>query len=153
MPMFSKLPRARFSFAILLLFVAVSCGVAVRSYASKSDLMSIHAAEESKDPAITLYRGNAEIVDIGGPIADIMIADPEIVDVTVLQSNRLYHSNRHRGLGCVYQSWLSGAFHAGALFSAKLGNYLVHWSVYKFGDKLLIPFFSLFLLRRAASAS
>lgn len=90
MPMFTKLPRAKLSFAVLLLFFTVLCGIAVQSYASKSDLMSVNASQESKDPAITLYQGSAEIVDIGGQVADIMIADPSIVDVTVLQSNRLY---------------------------------------------------------------
>lgn len=44
----------------------------------------------SSDNLIHLTIGKAEIVDIPGQIADIMVADPKIADVSALQSNRLY---------------------------------------------------------------
>ena len=34
--------------------------------------------------------GKAEVLDISGAVADIMVADPKIADVSVLQSNKIY---------------------------------------------------------------
>src|SRR5687768_6347983 len=89
MLMSKKMPRALPSLAAFVLFVAMLCGVAMQSHASKSDLMSVNAEKEG-DPTIFLTLGMAEVIDVGGPIADLMIADPSIVDVSLLQSNRLY---------------------------------------------------------------
>jgi pilus assembly protein CpaC len=42
------------------------------------------------DPSVTIMLGKAEMVDIGGEVADILVANPSIVDVMALKSNRLY---------------------------------------------------------------
>lgn len=81
--------RARFLFAVMLLVTAVS-GYAVQGHASKTDLMNINEAVQDSIPTVRVVRGMAEVVDVDGPIADIMLADPTIADVTALQSNRLY---------------------------------------------------------------
>ncbi|MCB9994987.1 MAG: type II and III secretion system protein family protein [Rhodospirillales bacterium] len=72
------------------LLCAVMFGGAVTVYASKTDLVTIAAEKHKKDPTIVLVQGMAEIVDVPGPVADIMVANPDIVDVMALQSNRLY---------------------------------------------------------------
>jgi len=90
--MLTKMSQAKLFMTAALLFITVLCGVAIQSYASKADkadLQSINA-EEPKDDTLTLILGSAEIINIEGPISDIMIADPSIVEVTVLQSNKLY---------------------------------------------------------------
>lgn len=45
---------------------------------------------QRQDPLLVMTVGKAEIVDIQGPVADIMVADPDVVDVVALQSKRLY---------------------------------------------------------------
>lgn len=59
--------------------------------ASKGDLVSInqHALEAAAAPMqITL--GKAEVVQLSGDVSDVLVADPSIVDVQAIQSNRLY---------------------------------------------------------------
>lgn len=60
------------------------------SHASKTDLVSVAADKQKKDPTLVLTQGMADIVEVEGPVSDIMVADPSIVDVMVLQANRLY---------------------------------------------------------------
>lgn len=45
---------------------------------------------QRSDPLLVMTVGKAEIIDIQGPVSDIMVADPSIVDVVALQSKRLY---------------------------------------------------------------
>ncbi len=86
-----KISRLRAG-VIAVLIVAVMCfgaGLAERqAFAAKGDLVAAHKQKE--DPTLILTQGMAEIVDVDGDIADIMVADPSIVDVMALQSNRLY---------------------------------------------------------------
>ena len=60
------------------------------SYASKTELVSVASDKQKKDPTLVLTQGMADIVEVEGPVSDIMVADPSIVDVMVLQANRLY---------------------------------------------------------------
>lgn len=82
--------RARYLFAAIFMFAAVF-GVAMQGHASKTDLMAVDAYNQKPaDQTLTLVQGMAELVDISGDIADVMVADPSIVDVMALQANRLY---------------------------------------------------------------
>ncbi len=76
---------------MLLLVVggASFCGV-MQGYASKTDLVTVASEKQSRDPTLVLTQGMAEIVDVEGAVSDIMVANPSIVDVMALQSNRLY---------------------------------------------------------------
>lgn len=82
----------RFVRLLCLLAMAASfvVGGALQVQASKSDLVTLASEKQSQDPSLVLTRGMAEIVDVPGPVADIMVANPDLIDVTVLQSNRLY---------------------------------------------------------------
>lgn len=45
--------------------------------------------------AVTL--GKAELIDIKGQISDVLVADPNVIEVTAVQSNRLYVVGRNVG--------------------------------------------------------
>lgn len=73
-----------------LVFVGVLCAAGKIGYASKTDLVTLADLKQRRDPTLVLTQGMADIVEVDGPVSDIMVADPNIVDVTVLQANRLY---------------------------------------------------------------
>ncbi len=58
------------------------------AFAEKGDLQTIDAAKVETMVYVPL--GKAELVDVDGDIADVMIANSNIIDVTAVQSNRLY---------------------------------------------------------------
>ncbi|HEY8191260.1 MAG TPA: type II and III secretion system protein family protein [Alphaproteobacteria bacterium] len=75
--------------------VAAVCGVlltggAITVFASKADLVTVASVKQKNDPMLVLTRGMAEIVNVDGPVSDIMVANPAIVDVSSLQANKLY---------------------------------------------------------------
>lgn len=77
------------------LLAALLCGFlctfgAWQSYADKANLVTVSAAQQHQDPTLVLTIGKAEIVKVDGPVADVMVANPSIVDVQALQSNQLY---------------------------------------------------------------
>lgn len=72
------------------LFATVWTATPPRSFADKTNLVSIAADKQKKDPTLVLTVGMADIVDVSGPVSDIMVANPDIVDVVVLQANKLY---------------------------------------------------------------
>lgn len=74
---------------MVLAGVSVFC-FPLQGKASKTDLVTVASDIQKKDPTIVLTQSMAEIVDVEGQIADVMVADPSIVDVSALQSNRLY---------------------------------------------------------------
>lgn len=88
------MPRGGIIFAVMVLFGLLS---AVSVQAAKTDQFIVAADTQMKDPTIVLTRGKAETVDISGPVSDILIADPTVLDVTVLQSNKLYLVGREIG--------------------------------------------------------
>jgi pilus assembly protein CpaC len=55
--------------------------------ANKSDVGKVGAHHS---PNVTVMLGKAEMINIGGEIADVLVADPSIVDVMAVKSNRLY---------------------------------------------------------------
>lgn len=52
---------------------------------------------KSETGLLTLVQGTAEVIDIPGPVSDVMIANPSIADVTAIQSNRIYVVGRAYG--------------------------------------------------------
>lgn len=77
--------------SVLFIFLGVlSFGVHSYSYAAKGELMTLSDMKAKKDDILTVTQGMAEIVDVGGEVSDVMVADPSIVDVMALQANRLY---------------------------------------------------------------
>ncbi len=44
----------------------------------------------NRTPTINLMLGKAEMVDVGDEVADILVADPSVVDIMAVRSDRLY---------------------------------------------------------------
>lgn len=84
---FLRIEQAGFVFLPVLFCLLFG---ALEVYASKTDLTSVSSAGQIKDDTLVLTEGKAEIIDIEGDVSDVMVANPGIVDVTVLKSNRLY---------------------------------------------------------------
>jgi pilus assembly protein CpaC len=58
------------------------------AWSAKGDLVDLDTPEKAKPITITL--GKAEMVDVGNNVSDVMVANPGVIDVTAVQSNRLY---------------------------------------------------------------
>lgn len=57
--------------------------------AAKGDLASVTAEESVKKP-LEITLGKAELIDVGTELADVLVADPSLIDVMAVQSDRLY---------------------------------------------------------------
>lgn len=84
--LYTALPRLRLS---LILACAMVVALPAIVWAAKGDLVAI-TAEEKIDAPLYVTLGKAELVDVDGEIADVLVADPSIIDVMAIQSNRLY---------------------------------------------------------------
>ena len=79
--------------AILAMTGILLCGLAstpmLRAHAdSKSNPISINAGKTNDVLAVTLGKG--EVLKIPGDVADVLVADPAIADVSALQADKLY---------------------------------------------------------------
>lgn len=86
-PKFKMMTMPRMILTIVLIGFAF-CAVPLSGMASKSD---ITATKFSKKPVV-IPLGKAEVVKLQGAVADVMVADPTIIDVVALQSKKLYIS-------------------------------------------------------------
>lgn len=57
---------------------------------ANADKTDVPVLGTEKTPMINIMLGKAEMVNIGGDVADVLVADPSIVDVMAVKSNRLY---------------------------------------------------------------
>ena len=57
---------------------------------ANADKSNINLLGKQKTPGVDIMLGKAEMVNIDGEIADVLVADPSIVDVMAVKSNRLY---------------------------------------------------------------
>lgn len=79
---------------ILLLTAVVAVGVGTsgyvqQAYASKGDLISIQAHQKVEAP-LSITLGKADIVGLPAGVSDVLVANPNIVDVQAVQSDKLY---------------------------------------------------------------
>ncbi|HTK85194.1 MAG TPA: type II and III secretion system protein family protein [Patescibacteria group bacterium] len=58
--------------------------------ADKSHLVSIEDAKKTPSGDVFLVKGMAKVIEMPGPVSDIMVANPALVDVSALQSSKLY---------------------------------------------------------------
>lgn len=72
----------------LLCVVAFSAGAMSIAKADKANVGLINKKKNFN--GVTLMLGKAEMVNIGGEVADVLVADPSVVDVMAVKSNRLY---------------------------------------------------------------
>ena len=82
----------QYSLKTLMLVAAFSlCGIAYghKSFASKGDLVSLREVTKTVPP-LELTLGKADIINLPEDVSDILVANPSIVDVQAVKSNRLY---------------------------------------------------------------
>lgn len=54
----------------------------------KGDLVSL--SEKTREKALVLVHGKGKVIDIPGAFSDVLVANPSLIDVSAIQSNRLY---------------------------------------------------------------
>ncbi|MDP7143271.1 MAG: type II and III secretion system protein family protein [Alphaproteobacteria bacterium] len=69
----------------------------ISALAARAGLVIDATDAQRRDPTLLISRGKAETIDLDGPVADVMIADPSVLEVSVLKSNRLYIVGREIG--------------------------------------------------------
>ena len=57
---------------------------------ANADKADVGVLGSKRTPDVTIMLGKAEMVNIGGEIADVLVANPGVVDVMAVKSNRLY---------------------------------------------------------------
>ncbi len=80
------------SLRTLILFVVFSlCSIVFghESMASKGNLVSLRDVSKTAPP-LELTLGKADIINLPDDISDVLVADPSIVDIQAVKSNRLY---------------------------------------------------------------
>lgn len=75
-------PARHIVFWCLLIFFALPV---YHVSASKSDVAVV-----KKDPSLSIMLGKAELVELSGPVSDVLIADSSVISVQAVQANRLY---------------------------------------------------------------
>jgi len=81
-------------FKITTLALAVATGLVIYGYAfeanaTKGDLVPLQEVKKTPAPLhITL--GKADIIKLPGNVSDVLVADPDVVDVQAVQSDKLY---------------------------------------------------------------
>lgn len=81
--------KQRLSFVVLGACCIAAFMIGSLSIAS-ADKTDIGVLGKKKNPDVVVMLGKAEMVNISGDIADVLVADPSIVDVMAVKSNRLY---------------------------------------------------------------
>ncbi len=81
---------ARSLFLITTVFVLLVVPV-VGVMAAKGDLDdAVMMAGMKAHAPLSVTLGKAELIDVNGSVADVLVADPSLIDVMAIQSNRLY---------------------------------------------------------------
>lgn len=86
------------------IFYALSCLLAALmmlsisgdGFAAKSDV-AVHRLDAPESAPIYIPLGKAELVRIQGEVADVLVANPDIIDVVAVQADRLYVSGLQVG--------------------------------------------------------
>lgn len=77
----------RFFIAAITLTLFLAFGTSFAVHAEKGDMVSL---QPKLGNVVYIPYGKAELISLNGDVADVMVANPAIVDVTAVQSNRLY---------------------------------------------------------------
>lgn len=76
--------------AILVAAVTILAGASLQVYAEKSNPRVLESYRTLDENRVMLVRGKADIIQLPGMAADVLVANPAIVDVQALQADRLY---------------------------------------------------------------
>ena len=75
---------------VLLVSAFLTLGGAHPVWAAKGDLQAMGVTDMHHEAPLTVALGKAEMVDVSGEVADVLVADSSVVSVMAVQSNRLY---------------------------------------------------------------
>lgn len=93
----SRAPRVFYIKRFLILLMAISVIHMSGSGNAAQNLVTNSAKLQKKDPTLVLTRGKAETVSLKGAVSDVMVADPNVLEVVALQSDKLYLVGRSIG--------------------------------------------------------
>jgi len=65
--------------------------------AAKGDLSNVASGELKVKKPLKITLGKAELIDVGSELADVLVADPSLIDVMAVQSDRLYIVGKNIG--------------------------------------------------------
>lgn len=74
----------------VLVFTLAGVGVSLAMAEAAAKDPALAQAPKSNGSVVYITLGKADIIDVGGDVADIMIANPSVVEASAVQSNRLY---------------------------------------------------------------
>ncbi len=86
--LYSKISKTLVVASVIAIGVG-AFGVTI-SHASKGDFVSIRKAEEKINAPLSVTWGKAELVNLPADVSDVLVANPSIVDVQAIKSNKLY---------------------------------------------------------------
>ncbi|MGH1457121.1 MAG: type II and III secretion system protein family protein [Alphaproteobacteria bacterium] len=78
---------------LTVMAVVAVCGVAFgypQAFASKGDLKSVSDVAQNVKAPMNLTLGKADIISLPAGVSDVLVANPAVVDVQAVQSNKLY---------------------------------------------------------------
>ena len=75
---------------LLITILCASAFIAGSLNVANADKANIGLLAGARAPGIDIMLGKAEIVKLEGAVKDVLVADPSIVDVMAIKSNRLY---------------------------------------------------------------
>ncbi len=70
--------------------VAVCGAMYPQAFAAKGDLMPVESAVKKKQAPLNITLGKADIISLPAGVSDVLVANPTIVDVQAVKSNKLY---------------------------------------------------------------
>lgn len=82
--------RARALHMLLFTVLAGAVLVPVCGLADKGNLEPVVASDAEEDAPLYITMGKADLVSVPGDVSDVLVANPAIIDVKAVQSNRLY---------------------------------------------------------------
>lgn len=99
---------------------AIAIGIAVATIAAPVSLNAAPAAEQ--DNAILMSVGGSQVINLSAPMSDVVVANPEVMDVHVRSQNQLYLIAKKAGETTVFATAKNGK----VLFSGtvRVGNNL-----------------------------
>jgi pilus assembly protein CpaC len=79
---------------ILIVSMMVGLGFGIGAHAANDDTLPPVISEKSGhvdiDRHVTITRGKSRVIEVNANIADVLVADPSVIEVGAMKSNRLY---------------------------------------------------------------
>lgn len=84
-----NMKRSKSIYSVIALAVLAGGLCASPVLASKGDLVTKNVKPKAADPVVVTL-GKAEVLNLPSNVSDVLVADPSVIDVQAIQSNKLY---------------------------------------------------------------